>query len=183
MTHSKEALKEYGKKSKTDAGKVLRSLQCQIQPEEDQWLDGRLIRVCPEKILLDYLFQLEKEWFDKGRLPLAGTKVEKRLLRSVRLHHKTSSASCGSGLDEQHRTERSDALQVLSRLLARHAEKAWITYRGPNAFAALDWESGIARVKAGVKARGARLKALGNAVHPDIPMMIGHAILQAEASQ
>lgn len=36
------------------------------------------------------------------------------------------------------------------------------------------------RVKAGVKDRAARLKALGNAVHPDIPMMIGHAILEAE---
>jgi DNA (cytosine-5)-methyltransferase 1 len=36
------------------------------------------------------------------------------------------------------------------------------------------------RVKAGVKDRAARLKALGNAVHPDIPMMIGFAILKAE---
>ena len=34
------------------------------------------------------------------------------------------------------------------------------------------------RVKAGVKDRAARLKALGNAVHPDIPMMIGAAILE-----
>lgn len=36
------------------------------------------------------------------------------------------------------------------------------------------------RVKNGVPDRAARLKALGNAVHPDIPMMIGHAILAAE---
>ena len=39
------------------------------------------------------------------------------------------------------------------------------------------------RVKAGVKGRAARLKALGNAVHPDIPMMIGRAILEAEAQE
>jgi DNA (cytosine-5)-methyltransferase 1 len=38
------------------------------------------------------------------------------------------------------------------------------------------------RVKAGVKDRAPRLKALGNAVHPDVAMMIGHAILQAEAA-
>lgn len=38
------------------------------------------------------------------------------------------------------------------------------------------------RVKAGVKDRAARLKALGNAVHPDIPMMIGATILEAEAA-
>jgi hypothetical protein len=39
------------------------------------------------------------------------------------------------------------------------------------------------RVKAGVKDRAARLKALGNAVHPDIPMTLGAAILEAEAGQ
>jgi len=39
------------------------------------------------------------------------------------------------------------------------------------------------RVKAGVKGRAPRLKALGNAVHPDIPMMIGRAILEAEAQE
>ena len=38
------------------------------------------------------------------------------------------------------------------------------------------------RVKAGVKDRAPRLKALGNAVHPDIPMMIGRAILKSEAA-
>jgi len=37
------------------------------------------------------------------------------------------------------------------------------------------------RVKAGVKDRANRLKALGNAVHPDIPMMIGRAILEARS--
>ena len=36
------------------------------------------------------------------------------------------------------------------------------------------------RVKLGVKDRANRLKALGNAVHPDIPMIIGYAILDAE---
>jgi len=39
------------------------------------------------------------------------------------------------------------------------------------------------RVKAGVKDRAPRLKALGNAVHPDIPMMIGRAILESEAQK
>lgn len=36
------------------------------------------------------------------------------------------------------------------------------------------------RVKSGVKDRAPRLKALGNAVYPDIPMMLGRAIMQAE---
>ena len=38
-------------------------------------------------------------------------------------------------------------------------------------------------MKSGVKGRSPRLKALGNAVHPDIPMMIGRAILEAEAQK
>jgi DNA (cytosine-5)-methyltransferase 1 len=37
------------------------------------------------------------------------------------------------------------------------------------------------RVIAGVSDRAPRLKALGNAVHPDIPMMIGRAILESIA--
>lgn len=36
------------------------------------------------------------------------------------------------------------------------------------------------RVKAGIKGRAVRLKALGNAVVPQIPEMIGHAILSAQ---
>jgi DNA (cytosine-5)-methyltransferase 1 len=43
------------------------------------------------------------------------------------------------------------------------------------------WERGIARVASGVPDRVARLKALGNAVVPQIPEMIGRAILAAEA--
>jgi len=41
-------------------------------------------------------------------------------------------------------------------------------------------EPDIGRVANGVKNRAARLKALGNAVVPQIPEMIGHAILEAE---
>jgi DNA (cytosine-5)-methyltransferase 1 len=56
---------------------------------------------------------------------------------------------------------------------------------GPHGFPGwLDgsWERGIARVASGVPERAARLKALGNAVVPQIPEMIGRAILAAEAS-
>jgi DNA (cytosine-5)-methyltransferase 1 len=38
----------------------------------------------------------------------------------------------------------------------------------------------VPRVAAGVKDRAARLKALGNAVVPQIPELIGRAIMQAE---
>ena len=43
-------------------------------------------------------------------------------------------------------------------------------------------EPDIGRVAKGVKDRAKRLKALGNAVVPQIPEMLGHAILQAEAA-
>ncbi len=41
-------------------------------------------------------------------------------------------------------------------------------------------EPDIPRVAKGIKDRANRLKALGNAVVPQIPEMIGYAILQAE---
>jgi DNA (cytosine-5)-methyltransferase 1 len=43
------------------------------------------------------------------------------------------------------------------------------------------WERGIARVATGVPDKSARLKAIGNAVVPQIPEFIGRAILAAEA--
>ena len=42
------------------------------------------------------------------------------------------------------------------------------------------WEEGIPRVAKGVKDRTARLKALGNAVVPQIPEIIGRAIMEIE---
>lgn len=43
------------------------------------------------------------------------------------------------------------------------------------------WEDGIPRVATGVKDRVNRLKGLGNAVVPDIPEIIGRAIMEIEA--
>jgi len=43
-----------------------------------------------------------------------------------------------------------------------------------------DWEDGIPRVARGVPDRVSRLKALGNSLVPQIPEMLGRAILAAE---
>jgi len=44
----------------------------------------------------------------------------------------------------------------------------------------LDLFSGIARVANGIPDRSHRLKGLGNAVVPQIPELIGRAIMEAE---
>lgn len=45
------------------------------------------------------------------------------------------------------------------------------------------WEEGIARVASGIPDRLARLKALGNAVVPQVAEHVGRLIVEAEAGQ
>jgi len=54
------------------------------------------------------------------------------------------------------------------------------TPHGVSAWLDGTWEYGIARTTTITKNRAKRLKALGNAVVPQIPEMIGNAILEAE---
>jgi len=98
-----------------------------------------------------------------------------------------SSGSCGRDADHQ----ANEILHPLRRDVSAYPQqepqalqpevslRSWADQR----FHALESPEPRERVKAGVKDRAARLKALGNAVHPDIPMMIGRAILQAEDSR
>jgi site-specific DNA-cytosine methylase len=180
LTISQNLVAEYGAKSKTNADQILRTLRLSVREKADQWSAGGPLCVSPEAVLLAYLRELEIRESDEGGLSLEGAQNAEMRVRGVRWESQSASAPCGPGPHKQHAEERPDSVQTLSRLLALHSEKAWAAYRGPNAFAALDWESGIARVRPGVKDRAARLKALGNAVHPDIPLMIGRAILAAE---
>lgn len=72
-------------------------------------------------------------------------------------------------------------MQVLPQLLARYAETAWIIFRRLDASTSLGlgWEDGFARVAKDIPARVGRLAGLGDSVVPQIPAMIGRAILYA----
>ena len=182
ITEPHKLLLTYANETKNSPPKILRALRNDIQSEADQWKVGRPFGVHPQEVLLAYLCKLEDRTLDKGRISLEGEAASQVVVRGLRDGEKPSSPPHRSKLQKQLPKEHSDAMQALSRFLAQYAEKAWAEYRREDAAFALDWESGIARVANGVPSRVDRLKGLGNAVVPQIPELIGHAILAAEAS-
>jgi hypothetical protein len=107
---------------------------------------------------------------DKARLLVEGQEAPESLLRSLRLYVETRGASRRSGEGEQHAGKHPDAVQLLPRLLALDSAPAW---------AGSGWEDAVPRVAHGIPARSHRLRALGNAVVPAIPELLGRAYLQA----
>jgi site-specific DNA-cytosine methylase len=108
---------------------------------------------------------------DEARLLVAGQEAPEAFLRGLRERERTGSAPRRSRQDEQRDSEHPNAVQHLSRFLALDGEARW---------ADCGWEDATPRVAVGVKNRVDRLKGLGNAVVPQIPEMIGRAILSAE---
>lgn len=179
MTESHKLYMAYANATNTGPTEILRTLRSRICPQADEWAVGRSFRVSSEAVLFAYLRQLEKHAANEARIQLEGAQASEKELRGVRNEQEPSSTPHRSECGEQSGVEHSNALQALSRLLALNAEKAWIAYRRTDAATNLGWETGIARVAHGVPARVDRLKALGNAVVPEIPFRIGQAILAA----
>jgi hypothetical protein len=92
------------------------------------------------------------------------------LLRSLRGNGETASAPHRPRQVKQCGIEHPDAVQVLPRLLAFDCAPDW---------AGSGWEDAVPRVANGIPDRAHRLKGLGNAVVPQIPELIGNAILAA----
>lgn len=108
---------------------------------------------------------------DEGRVLLPITEAAGSDVRGVRDDEAPSRAPRGPGLHEQHTGERADAVQELSRLLARHAEAHGLGGRWQDAVPAQwtgGWEDDIARVCPNVDGRAKRLSALGNSVVPQV---------------
>lgn len=176
----------YANASDAGPGKALRDLRDSIRAEDDRRAAGGPISVSPEAVLFAFVREHARR-AEEGLASLESAAPPADGVRGVRGETGASRPSLRSGRDEQRAGEPSDPLQVVSQLLARHAEAAWIAYRWPDAWASQPWvhgwEDGIARVAHAVPARVDRLHGLGNAVVPQIPEIIGRAIIAAQSQQ
>ena len=175
----------YANASNAGPGKALRDLRDRIRAEDDRRAAGGSIGLSPEAVLFAFVRQHARR-AEEGLAPLESPAAPTNGVRGVRRAKGAARPSLRPGRDEQRSGEPSDPLQVVSQLLARHAEAAWIAYRWPDARASqpwvLGWEDGVGRVATAVPARVDRLHGLGNAVVPQIPEIIGRAILSARAA-
>lgn len=168
----------YGNATQERPDQALCSLRNKIgTPDVRQHL-GRSGSISATEVLFAYLCKLQEASTNQARIQLACQETPEDRMRSMRLSIQPSGPSCRPGQQEQRAAQYPNSMQALSRLLAQHAEKAWLAYRRSDACPSLGWESGIARVAHGVPHRVDRLKGLGNAVVPQIAQWIGERILE-----
>lgn len=137
---------------------VSQTLRCAI---------GGLDRLQQAELLFAFVREYEAGT-DEARILVAGKEASESFLRGLRGRGEAASAPHRSRPDEQRSGEHPDAVQVLPRLLALDGAADW---------AGSGWEDATPRVANRIPDRAHRLKALGNAVVPQIPELIGRAIL------
>jgi site-specific DNA-cytosine methylase len=172
---------------KVRSEEVLRKMRAEVGKEIEWHKVRRPGSVSQEAVLFTYLRKLEGRCEERDA-PLARKEASEGCLRGMRTSEEPRGSSHRSGRNEQPPRERADALQVLSRLLARHSQEAWEIYSRQNASALLNvwgkgWEDGVPRVAHGVPARVDRLRCLGNAVVPQVVELIGRAIMEHECGE
>src|SRR5262249_7346539 len=130
---------------------------------------GGLDRFQQAQILFAFVREYENG-IGEARLLVAGKEESKSFLRSLREREQARGASHRSRSQQQRSGKYSDALLPLSYDLALDGEAPW---------AGNSWQDAVPATATGVIGRVDRFKALGNAVVPQIPELIGRAILAA----
>lgn len=169
------------KKART--AEILQSLRDSIREEIIQQQVRGFGCISQTEVLLSYLCKLEEREIDQTWLQLESEEISKDFMRSLWNFNQPTRTSHKSEKGSEYGGEYTNSLQALSRFLAFNAEKAWVRYRREDATIndwCGHWEDGITRVANGVPGRVDRLKQLGNAVVPQIPQIIGEAIMLYE---
>ena len=168
------------------AGEVLRSLRDQTGTQGVQRSSGGYGCVQAAEILQSYLCQQQEAARSLGDLPLAGAEAQEELLRGLRGNDKPSCSSCGRSTGKQQGGEHTNALYSLPSLSSCHSRPYGMGTAGAitkseiaNPWAG-DWENGTRRIASGIPRRVDRLRALGNAVVPQVAEWLGRRIVAAE---
>jgi len=156
--------------AKKRASEILRNMQLCDDPQEVWEAAGGLNGVSQPEILLAFLCEYEARK-DSGRLAVEREEACEQCLRGMWQHIELARSSLQSRHNGQHSDEFANALRKLSWGSPSLYPQAWKSGV---------WEDGVNRVAHGVPNRSHRLAALGNAVVPQIPELIGRAILAAE---
>jgi len=131
---------------------------------------GGLNRIQQAEVLFSLMREYE-EGSDEAWLFLEGEETLEGYLRELRGKAGTASAPHRSKNTEQPGREHSDSVPMVSQFSPCDSQANWQRN---------SWEDGIPRVAHGISDRTHRLKGLGNAVVPQIPELIGRAIMEVE---
>ena len=143
---------------------ILSALRCEDGSQAVQWPTRGFGGIQEAEILFSIVCEHQGPPRPLGNVSLAGAKTPQGPVRGVWFDGSTACPSCRREAGEQRTREHPDTLRVLSQLLACNCGSAWLDRTGTPS----------------LSSRVDRLKGLGNAVVPQIPEMIGRAILDAE---
>lgn len=181
MTQAHMLVLAYANATQARPGEVLRSLRREVGAQVREPARGS-VDLSPQEVLLTYLRELEDRC-EAGDVPLESPEDAGARLRGMWEANVSACTSCGRRPRSQHARQHPDPLHALPRLLAQDAGATWAAYRRTDASPLLaypwgqGWEDGVARVTDSVPHRVDRLRALGNAVVPQVVEWIGRRIV------